>query len=261
MQIKIKQLKTHIFYKSGRNHSGKITVRHRASGVNREVSIVNSFRKFFGLKGLLINHKKDSLKNRNCPVNIIYLRKIGILVQFLSYNNSKIWDNIYFNNADDKYYEGSHYNLKNLPVNSKIFNVEINENNGGQVARAAGTHCRIIKRYIKDNLSIVELELPSKAISYVSGNCMATLGIADNIIAKQKKYRKAGDKRLLGHRPRVRGVAMNPVDHPHGGGEGKTSGGRPAVSAWGHLTKGKKTVRNKFSKLKKKSMMLKRIFG
>jgi large subunit ribosomal protein L2 len=264
MQFKIRQLISNINYKSGRNNSGKITVRHRASGANREVSIVNSFRKFYGAKGLLINHKIDPIKNRNCPLNIIYLRNIGILVQFLSYNNSKIWDNIYFNNLEDsnKFYEGSNYSLRHLPLNSKVFNVEIYENRGGQIARGAGTFCRIIKRYVKDNhTSIIQLELPSKAISYVSGNCMATLGIADNILAKHKKYRKAGEKRLLGCRPSVRGVAMNPVDHPHGGGEGKTSGGRSSVSAWGWLTKGKKTVKDKYSKIKKINKMLKKVFG
>jgi large subunit ribosomal protein L2 len=264
MKFKFRQLTTNIFYKSGRNHSGKITVRHRAAGVNREVSVINSFRKFTGLQGLLINHKLDSIKNRNCPINIVYLRNIGIIAQFLSYNNSKIWDNIYFNYINDQniFYEGSHYSLKHMPLNCKVFNVEINENRGGQIARAAGTYCRITKRYIKDTFnSIVQLELPSKGITYVSGNCIATLGIADNLLAKHKKFRKAGERRILGFRPRVRGVAMNPVDHPHGGGEGKTSGGRSSVSAWGWLTKGRKTVRNKFSKLKKKTKMLKRIFG
>lgn len=262
MVFKIRNLHKHIVDKAGRNHSGKITVRHRNSGVNCEVELVNTYRHFFGLEGLLIGFSFDSIKNRNCPLNIIYLKNFGILINLLSYNNSSIWDKIYFinKNVGNKVFEGSNYTLEQLPLNSKVFNVEVSETLGGQVARAAGTYCRVLKRYmISTNKYIIQLELPSKTITYVSGKCISTLGIADNILAKYRKFSKAGSRRLLGHRPRVRGVAMNPVDHPHGGGEGKTSGGRSAVSAWGILTKGKKTVKKKASNLKRVLRLIKRV--
>lgn len=262
MIFKIRNLNKHIIDKAGRNNSGKITVRHRNSGVNRAVELVNSYRHFFGLEGLLIGFSFDSIKNRNCPLNIVYLKNFGILINLLSFNNSNLWDKIYFinNNINNNIFEGSNYTLEQLPLNTKIFNVEISESLGGQVARAAGTYCRILKRYIVSiNKSIIQLELPSKIITYVSGQCIATVGIADNILARYRKFSKAGSKRILGYRPRVRGVAMNPVDHPHGGGEGKTSGGRSAVSAWGILTKGKKTVKKKSSNLKKILKILKKV--
>ena len=262
MIFKIRNLNKHIIDKAGRNNSGKITVRHRNSGANCAVELVNSYRHFFGLEGLLIGFSFDSIKNRNCPLNIVYLKNFGILINLLSFNNSNLWDKIYFinNNINNDIFEGSNYTLEQLPLNTKIFNVEISESSGGQVARAAGTYCRILKRYIISlNKSIIQLELPSKAITYVSGQCIATVGIADNILARYRKFSKAGSKRILGYRPRVRGVAMNPVDHPHGGGEGKTSGGRSAVSAWGILTKGKKTVRKKSSNLKKILKILKKV--
>lgn len=262
MLFKIKNLQKKLKINAGRNHSGKITVRGLGAGIGKNIKLINSYRHFFGLEGLIIGFTFDSIINRNCPINLIYLRNFGILINLLSFNNSNIWDKIYFINKNQNYkiFEGSNYTLDQIPLNYKIFNVEISEKVGGQIARAAGTFCRILKRFIvSTNNSIVQLELPSKTITYVSGECIATIGIADNILAKYKKFNKAGIKRLLGHRPKVRGVAMNPVDHPHGGGEGKTSGGRSAVSAWGRLTKGKKTVKNKSSKLMKIKLLLKKL--
>src|SRR5690606_18429623 len=108
------------------------------------------------------------------------------------YNNSKIWDKIYFVNTSQNnstVFEGSNYILEFLPLNCFIFNVEISETLGSQVARSAVTYCRVLKRYIISNTrSIVQLELPSKTITYVSGKCIATLGIADNIMARYYKF-------------------------------------------------------------------------
>jgi large subunit ribosomal protein L2 len=262
--FKVRNLYTHKIVKSGRNHSGKITVAHRASGVNREVNLVNNYRKFYGFEGLIIGFSIDSMQHRNCPLSIVYLKGTGVLLNLLSYNHATLWDKVRFvsDNRTKKFYQGSNYKLKQIPINSKIFNVEMKENYGGQIARSAGTYCRILKRFLLNTSQyIIQIELPSKIISYVSGECMATIGMADNIMSKHFKFSKAGTKRLLGFRPRVRGVAMNPVDHPHGGGEGKTSGGRSAVSAWGILTKGKKTVRKKISQQLKLNRILERING
>lgn len=264
MLFKIKNLFKHKIVKSGRNNSGKITVGHKSSGVNREVSLVNNYRKFYGFEGIIIGFFIDSIQHRNCPLSIVYLKETGVLLNLISYNNAKLWDKIRFvsENKTKRVFQGSHYKLKNVPINTKIFNVESKENCGGQIARSSGTNCRILKRFLVGlDQYVIQIEMPSKYITYMSGECISTIGTADNILSKYKKYNKAGTKRLLGFRPRVRGVAMNPVDHPHGGGEGKTSGGRSAVSAWGILTKGKKTVKKKINHQLKLKKILKRING
>jgi len=139
-----------------------------------------------------------------------------------------------------------------------IYNVELYPGKGGQLARAAGVSAKIVRRF-KLNLknSFVGIKLPSGQIKFILSICMATIGQVSNIWHGLEKWGKAGRAMKLGHRPSVRGVAMNPVDHPHGGGEGKTSGGRPSVSKWGFLTKGKKT--KKFCKKRKEIKIIKRI--
>jgi len=132
--------------------------------------------------------------------------------------------------------------LKKVPINTRIYNIESRFSRGGQLVKAAGTFGRILQKYTsKKGNEIMSVELPSKRIYYISGNCMASIGIVSNIEKKSLKLKKGGVNRDMGIRPRVRGVAMNPVDHPHGGGTGKTTGGRPSVTPWGFLTKGRRT--------------------
>jgi len=114
---------------------------------------------------------------------------------------------------------------------------------GGKIAKAAGTKAILIRKYKKSKF--IGIKLPSKQIQYIKENSIASIGVVSNIKYKLIKLLKAGKNRNIGIRPSVRGVAMNPVDHPHGGGEGKTSGGRPSVSKWGKLTKGFKTSKKK----------------
>lgn len=158
---------------------------------------------------------------------------------------------------DKRKSSGSVYKLKYLPVNTRIFNIEGIPEHGGKYARSAGVYARILKHYLTNKgQRLVHLELPSDQSFYVSGECAATVGYAGNGNHKFKKTLKAGKSIWFGRKPNVRGVAMNPVDHPHGGGEGKTSGGRPSVSPWGYSTKGFKTLSKK--KRKNKKIFIKR---
>ena len=127
--------------------------------------------------------------------------------------------------------------LKNILVGTIVHNVEMKPRKGGQLARSAGNYAQIVGR----DAGYVQLRLSSGELRIVSGECRATIGAVSNPDQKNVSLGKAGRSRWLGIRPTVRGVAMNPVDHPHGGGEGKTSGGRHPVSPWGVPTKGKKT--------------------
>jgi large subunit ribosomal protein L2 len=131
--------------------------------------------------------------------------------------------------------------MKNIPVGTIIHNVEMKPGKGAQIARAAGTYVQLVGKDAGNAL----LRLSSGEQRVVRAECMATIGAVSNPDNKNIKLGKAGRKRWMGKRPSVRGVAMNPVDHPHGGGEGRTSGGRHPVTPWGKSTKGKRTRSNK----------------
>ena len=145
------------------------------------------------------------------------------------------------NRADIK--PGNAMPMENMPVGTIIHNVEMKPGRGGQMARAAGTYVQLIG---KDS-GFAQLRLTSGELRMVPAKCMATVGAVSNSDNKNQNMSKAGRSRWLGKRPKVRGVAMNPVDHPHGGGEGRTSGGRHPVSPWGKPTKGARTRRKKKS--------------
>ena len=131
--------------------------------------------------------------------------------------------------------------LKNIPVGTIVHNVELKVGKGGQIARSAGTYVQLVGK----DQGYAQLRLSSGELRIVRGECMATIGAVSNPDQQNIVIGKAGRTRWLGHRPHVRGVAMNPIDHPHGGGEGRTSGGRHPVTPWGKPTKGKKTRSNK----------------
>ena len=131
--------------------------------------------------------------------------------------------------------------IKNIPVGTIVHNVEMKRGKGGQIARAAGTYVQIIGK----DQGYAQLRMISGELRMVRAECMATIGAVSNPDQQNIKLGKAGRNRWLGKRPSVRGVAMNPIDHPHGGGEGRSSGGRHPVSPWGKPTKGKRTRSNK----------------
>jgi large subunit ribosomal protein L2 len=131
--------------------------------------------------------------------------------------------------------------MKNMPVGTVVHNVEMKADKGGQLARAGGTYAQLIGK----DAGYALLRLSSGEQRMVRGECMASIGAVSNPDRQNIKLGKAGRSRWLGRRPKVRGVAMNPVDHPHGGGEGRSSGGRHPVTPWGVSTKGKRTRNNK----------------
>ncbi len=136
---------------------------------------------------------------------------------------------------------GNSMRLKNIPIGSVVHNIELKIGRGGQLARSAGSYAQIMGR---DGHNVI-MKLSSSEVRLVNGECFASIGAMSNQDHSNRSYGKAGRMRWLGNRPVVRGVAMNPVDHPHGGGEGRTSGGRHPVTPWGIKTKGKKTRTNK----------------
>jgi large subunit ribosomal protein L2 len=142
-------------------------------------------------------------------------------------------------NVDIK--DGNTMPLKNIPVGTNIHNIEMKPGKGGQMIRAAGSYALLVG---KDS-GYAQIKLRSGELRIVPLECKATIGVLSNSDHQNTSIGKAGRKRWLGRRPVVRGVAMNPIDHPHGGGEGKTSGGRHPVTPWGKSTKGKKTRKNK----------------
>ncbi len=136
---------------------------------------------------------------------------------------------------------GNAMRLKNIPIGSVVHNIELKVGKGGQLARSAGNYAQIMGR---DGHNVI-MKLCSSEVRLVNGECFASIGAMSNQDHSNRSYGKAGRMRWLGRRPIVRGVAMNPIDHPHGGGEGRTSGGRHPVTPWGKKTKGKKTRTNK----------------
>ena len=221
----------------GRNNQGRITSRRMGGGVKRKYRVIDFKRNKFDVEAEIIRNEYDP--NRSSFISLIKYED-GEFNYILSPQKIKIGDKITSGqNVEIK--EGNCLPLKNIPVGTSVHNIELKPGAGGQMARSAGTSVQIISK--ED--TYVQLRLTSGEIRLVNKNCLATIGVLSNADNKNTKLGKAGRKRYLGFRPKVRGVVMNPVDHPHGGGEGRTSGGRHPVTPWGQPTKGKKTRTNK----------------
>jgi len=221
----------------GRNNQGRITSRRMGGGVKRKYRIIDFKRNKFDVMAEVIRNEYDP--NRSAFISLVKYED-GEFNYILSPQKTNIGDKVISGqNVDIK--EGNCLPLKNIPVGTNVHNIELKPGAGGQLARSAGTSAQIIS---KEDL-YVQLKLVSSEIRLVNKNCLATIGVVSNADNKNTKLGKAGRKRYLGFRPKVRGVVMNPVDHPHGGGEGRTSGGRHPVTPWGKPTKGKKTRTNK----------------
>ena len=220
----------------GRNNLGRITVYGKSRGAKKKYRIID-FKRTKELSATVERFEYDPNRSANIALikyddneysYIIALEKLKIGDKIISSNSAEIAI-------------GNCMQLKNIPVGIVISNIELKPNKGAQLARSAGTSATIVN---KDS-GKVSIKLRSGEVRIVEGECKATIGTVSNADKKNVKLGKAGRKRWLGFRPKVRGVAKNPVDHPHGGGEGKTSGGRHPVSAWGKPTKGFKTRNNK----------------
>ncbi len=223
----------------GRNNSGRITVRHIGGGHKKKYRIVD-FKRNLDIVAIVERIEYDP--NRTAFLALISYQN-GVKSYILAPHGIKPGDSVVSGNDVD-ILPGNCLQLKFIPVGSFVHNIELKPGNGGSIARSAGSYAQIIGR---DGLYVL-LRLRSGQVRLILSTCKATIGVVSNVDYKNIKLGKAGRKRWLGVRPTVRGVAMNPIDHPHGGGEGKTSGGRHPVTPWGVPTKGKKTrKRKKFS--------------
>ena len=226
-------------YKStgGRNNQGRITSRRMGGGAKRKYRIIDFKRNKIGIIGEVIRNEYDP--NRSAFISLIKYDD-GEYRYIITPNGLSSGDKIISDvNADITV--GNCIPLKNIPLGTNIHNIELKPGAGGQLSRSAGTSAQIVS---KEEV-FVQIKQNSGEIRLINKNCLATIGEVSNADNKNVKLGKAGRKRLLGYRPKVRGVVMNPVDHPHGGGEGRTSGGRHPVTPWGKSTKGKKTRNNK----------------
>ncbi|MGD6858715.1 MAG: 50S ribosomal protein L2 [Enterobacteriaceae bacterium] len=222
--------------KSGRNSSGRITVRHTGGRHKRKYRIIDFKRNKFDIFGKVERIEYDP--NRTSYIALI-LYEDGERRYILSTKNMKKGDYIY-SSKKTEIKEGNSLLLKYIPIGTHIHNIELKINKGGQLIRSAGSYAQIISK----SKNYVNIRLRSGEIRKINNVCRATIGEVSNSNNTLKRLGKAGASRHLGIRPTVRGTAMNPVDHPHGGGEGRNFGKHP-VSPWGKSSKGKKTRNNK----------------
>lgn len=221
----------------GRNNLGRITIWHRGGGHKRLYRLVDFKRNKANVEAVVERIEYDPNRTANIALikyddgdysYIIAPQKLEIGVRII---NSDL--------ADIKV--GNCMSLKAIPVGTAVHNIEMKPGKGGQLVRSAGAFAQLVGK----DAGFAQLKLRSGELRLVPLECRATIGIVSNPDHQNVSLGKAGRKRWLGRRPVVRGVAMNPIDHPHGGGEGKTSGGRHPVTPWGKPTKGKKTRKNK----------------
>ena len=233
----------------GRNHSGKITVYQRGGGHKQLYRSINFKRN--EKTGIVIGFEYDP--NRDTYLAKIFNKTYNSYYYILAPTGLKILDKLISKKTMlSNLQPGNTFLIKNIPVGTIIHNIELVPNKGGQLIRSAGTFGKILHKTKKNFITV---RLPSGEHRLISLKCKATLGSLSNENFRYKNIKKAGRSRWLNKRPTVRGVAMNPIDHPHGGGEGKTSGGRPSVTPWGFITKGQKTrskKKNNFLIIKKR---------
>ena len=211
--------------KGGRNNNGRITARRRGGGHKRRYRIIDFKRLKHDVEATVLRLEYDP--NRTAFIALIKYAD-GDLSYILAPQRVREGDKIISGDTVD-IKPGNAMPMQNIPVGTIIHNVEMKVGKGGQIARSAGTYAQIIGK----DQGYAQLRLNSGELRMVRAECMATIGAVSNPDQANIKLGKAGRKRWKGVRPTVRGVAMNPVDHPHGGGEGKTSGGRHPVSPWG----------------------------
>jgi large subunit ribosomal protein L2 len=222
---------------SGRNNNGHITVRRRGGGAKRQYRIVDFKRNKPGIPAKVATIEYDP--NRSALIALLHYLD-GEKRYILAPVGLKVGQTI-VSGPESDIISGNALPLRNIPLGTTIHNVELRPGKGAQMVRAAGGAAQLVAK----EGDWAQLRLPSGEIRRVNIECYATVGQIGNIEHSNVSLGKAGRSRWLGHRPKVRGVVMNPVDHPHGGGEGRTSGGRHPVTPWGQPTRGYKTRNNK----------------
>ena len=223
----------------GRNCYGRVTARHRGGGHKRQYRLIDFKRNKFEVPAKVATIEYDP--NRTTRIALLHYVD-GEKRYILAPQELRVGDMVVSSNeADIK--PGNALPLKNIPTGTLVHNVELKPGKGGQMARAAGSAAQLMAKEGKQ----AHLKLPSGEVRMVPVDCRATIGQLSNVEQENVSLGKAGRKRWQGKRPHVRGVAMNPVDHPMGGGEGKSSGGRHPCTPWGVPTKGYKTRKPKAS--------------
>lgn len=217
----------------GRNNLGRITSRHRGGGGKRFYRVIDFKREKESVPAKVATIEYDP--NRSSRIALLHYVD-GEKRYILAPEGLKVGDTV-IAGVDVDIQPGNTLSLKNIPLGTPVHNVELRIGKGGQIVRSAGTSAVIMAK----EKNYAHVRLPSGEVRLIHLNCKATVGVVGNSDHANISIGKAGRSRWLGRRPRVRGVAMNPIDHPHGGGEGKTSGGRHPVTPWGVPTKGYKT--------------------
>lgn len=233
----VKRLTEGLSEKAGRNNTGRITMRRRGGRVKRLYRIVDFRRRKFDVPATVERLEYDP--NRTAFIALIRYDD-GEQSYILAPQRLAIGDRVVSGEKVD-IKPGNAMPFTGMPVGTIVHNVELKAGRGGQLARAAGSYAQFVGR----DGGYAQLRLASGELRVVRQECMATVGAVSNPDNSNQNFGKAGRMRLLGSRPSVRGVAMNPIDHPHGGGEGRTSGGRHPVTPWGRPTKGARTRKNK----------------
>jgi len=233
----VKALTEGLTSSGGRNNQGRMTVRRRGGGHKRRYRVVDLKRRKFGVSAVVERLEYDP--NRTAFIALVKYDD-GEIAYILAPQRLRAGDRVISGEQVD-IKPGNAMPMRNMPVGTIIHNIEMKPGKGGQLARAAGNYAQLIGK----DAGYALLRLSSGEQRMVRGECMASVGAVSNPDNQNINIGKAGRNRWRGRRPKVRGVAMNPVDHPHGGGEGRTSGGRHPVTPWGVPTKGKRTRRNK----------------
>ncbi len=221
----------------GRGNTGRVTSRHRGGGHKRAYRIIDFKRDKIGIPARVASIEYDP--NRTARIALLYYAD-GEKRYVIAPEGMKV-DDIINSGVDLDIKPGNTMELGKVPLGTNIHNIELRAGKGGQVARSAGTMCQLLAREGEN----AHVKMPSGEVRLFKLNCKATIGQVGNIDHENISLGKAGRSRWMGIRPHVRGVAMNPVDHPMGGGEGKSSGGRHPCSPWGQLSKGLKTGNRK----------------
>ena len=225
---------------SGRNNNGRITSRHKEGGAKKLYRVIDFKRNKYGIEGRVQAIEYDPY--RNCRIALVSY-KDGEKRYILQPNGLAVGDAVLAAAEGLDIRTGYAMKLRAIPIGTIVHNVELHPGAGGQIARSAGASMQIMGREGKYTI----LRMPSSEMRYILSECMATIGVVGNADFANISIGKAGRNRYLGVRPQTRGSAMNPVDHPHGGGEGKTGSSGHPVSPWGMPTKGYKTRRKKAS--------------
>ena len=232
-----KSLLAPIKKKGGRNNMGRITVRHRGGGRKRRYRIIDFLRNKINIPAKVVSIEYDP--NRTARISLLHYAD-GEKRYILTPEGLNVGDTV-VSGDQVEIKSGNALPMKNIPVGTILHCVEMRKGKGAQIGRSAGTSIQLMAKDDK----YAQLRMRSGEIRKIRVECMATIGSVGNAQHMNVDLGKAGRKRWQGVRPTVRGVVMNPVDHPHGGGEGRTSGGRHPVSPWGKQTKGMKTRHRK----------------